>query len=204
MEQALSDVKVLSLGHHIAGPYCTCLLAGWGAEVIKIETPGAGDPARGMARLESHRSAVSSSRFRVGNSSLVCRRSAPAGPRAASRGAAPRGRSHRRDRARRQNRLAFARLAGRTLRGATRHRMRDRPPRGNALPWCLQRTPSFPAPRGRSWAGGHGTRLLRQRRDSRRMYRTRVELLHGRLTLLQEGPEARESDRARLSQSSAP
>lgn len=45
-EQALAGYKVLSLGHHIAGPYCTCLLAGWGAEVIKIEKPGTGDPAR--------------------------------------------------------------------------------------------------------------------------------------------------------------
>ena len=48
-EQALGGHKVLSLGHHIAGPYCTCLLAGWGAEVIKIERPGSGDPARSMA-----------------------------------------------------------------------------------------------------------------------------------------------------------
>jgi len=49
LEQALAGYKVLSLGHHIAGPYCTCLLAGWGAEVIKVERPGSGDPARSMA-----------------------------------------------------------------------------------------------------------------------------------------------------------
>lgn len=47
-EPALAGYKVLSLGHHIAGPYGTCLLAGWGAEVIKIERPGTGDPARSM------------------------------------------------------------------------------------------------------------------------------------------------------------
>lgn len=45
-EEALADYKVLSLGHHLAGPYCACLLAGWGTEVIKIERPGTGDPAR--------------------------------------------------------------------------------------------------------------------------------------------------------------
>ncbi|NBS95487.1 MAG: CoA transferase, partial [Betaproteobacteria bacterium] len=42
----LTGVKVLELGSLIAGPYAASILAQFGAEVIKIEPPGDGDPLR--------------------------------------------------------------------------------------------------------------------------------------------------------------
>lgn len=43
----LNGLRVIELGHFIAGPFAARLLADLGAEVIKIEPPGTGDPARG-------------------------------------------------------------------------------------------------------------------------------------------------------------
>lgn len=44
----LSDLTVVELTVHRAAPFCGALLADMGAEVIKVERPGVGDPARGQ------------------------------------------------------------------------------------------------------------------------------------------------------------
>lgn len=46
VEPLLRSLKVLELGHYIAAPFATRLLADLGADVIKVEPPGRGDPVR--------------------------------------------------------------------------------------------------------------------------------------------------------------
>lgn len=50
-DKPLKGLKVLEMGQLIAGPFCGAILAGFGAEVIKIEKPGTGDPLRGWRKL---------------------------------------------------------------------------------------------------------------------------------------------------------
>lgn len=44
--QPLDNVQVLSVGQFMSAPYATMLLADMGAEIIKVERPGTGDPRR--------------------------------------------------------------------------------------------------------------------------------------------------------------
>src|SRR6478609_3691761 len=52
----LADLRVLELGSFIAGPFAGQLLGDLGAEVIKVEPPGTGDPMRGWGRTVDGRS----------------------------------------------------------------------------------------------------------------------------------------------------
>ena len=49
MQSALSGIKVLDFSHALAGPFCTLLLADYGAIVYKLEAPDGGDIGRGWA-----------------------------------------------------------------------------------------------------------------------------------------------------------
>ena len=50
-DRPLKGLKVLEMGQLLAGPFCGSMLAGFGAEVIKIEKPKTGDPLRVWRKL---------------------------------------------------------------------------------------------------------------------------------------------------------
>jgi formyl-CoA transferase len=50
-ELPLAGVRVLELGQLVAAPFCGMLLGAFGAEVVKVEPPGSGDPMRTWRKL---------------------------------------------------------------------------------------------------------------------------------------------------------
>jgi crotonobetainyl-CoA:carnitine CoA-transferase CaiB-like acyl-CoA transferase len=67
---------------YMAGPYCTMLLADAGAEVIKIERPGKGDPRRGIppfARKDDRKKAAGYMAYNRNKKSLALNLAAPEG-----------------------------------------------------------------------------------------------------------------------------
>ncbi|HEX6136271.1 MAG TPA: CoA transferase [Casimicrobiaceae bacterium] len=52
-DRPLAGIRVLELGALIAGPFCAKILAEFGADVVKIEPPGTGDPLRKWRYVEN-------------------------------------------------------------------------------------------------------------------------------------------------------
>jgi formyl-CoA transferase len=49
---ALDGLRVIEVANYVSGPYAGMMLADFGAEVIKIEVPGTGDPFRGWGTVD--------------------------------------------------------------------------------------------------------------------------------------------------------
>jgi formyl-CoA transferase len=49
---ALEGIRVVEIANYVSGPYASMLLGDLGAEIIKVETPGKGDPFRGWGKVE--------------------------------------------------------------------------------------------------------------------------------------------------------
>ncbi len=82
MERPLSGIRVIGTDQYIAGPYCTMLLADAGAEVIKIERPGQGDPRRSMppfVERDEHRKAAGFMGYNRNKKSLALDMRSPQG-----------------------------------------------------------------------------------------------------------------------------
>ena len=56
MANIFDGIKVIDITNNLAGPLCAQMLGDYGAEVIKIERPGAGDDSRGVAPKEGGQS----------------------------------------------------------------------------------------------------------------------------------------------------
>ncbi|QBR92873.1 CaiB/BaiF CoA transferase family protein [Nocardioides euryhalodurans] len=74
----LSDVRVIETGSLIAGPFCGHLLADFGADVIKVEDPGSGDPMRTWGEMVDGHS-LSWPILARGKRSVTCNLRTPAG-----------------------------------------------------------------------------------------------------------------------------
>lgn len=77
--EALRGLRVLELGQLLAGPFAGFLLAGFGAEVIKVEPPGTGDAIRTWRKLDEDGTSLWWRSLARGKRSITCDLRKPAG-----------------------------------------------------------------------------------------------------------------------------
>ncbi len=69
--QPLAGITVVEIGHSLSAPYATHILRNLGAEVIKIESEGAGDHARGWGKVRAGDAAVMFHAINCGKKSVA-------------------------------------------------------------------------------------------------------------------------------------
>jgi crotonobetainyl-CoA:carnitine CoA-transferase CaiB-like acyl-CoA transferase len=53
-QEPLARVRVVEVATHLFAPMAGAILAEWGADVLKVEPPGTGDPYRGLVTTGLH------------------------------------------------------------------------------------------------------------------------------------------------------
>lgn len=79
MEKALGDVRVLDFTQYLSGPHCTSVLGELGAEIIKVERPGTGEPERQAAPMTPKGESYQFMAYNRGKKSITLNLKNPAG-----------------------------------------------------------------------------------------------------------------------------
>ncbi len=79
MAKALEGVKVLDFTQYLSGPHCTAVLSELGAEIIKIEMPGKGEPERVAMPMTAKRESYQFLSYNRGKKSITLNLKAPKG-----------------------------------------------------------------------------------------------------------------------------
>jgi crotonobetainyl-CoA:carnitine CoA-transferase CaiB-like acyl-CoA transferase len=79
MSEALEGIRVLDFTQYLSGPHCTSVLSELGAEVIKIELPGKGEPERVAMPMTPKRESYQFLSYNRGKKSITLNLKSPKG-----------------------------------------------------------------------------------------------------------------------------